>query len=498
MKTFKIKNTVIILTVLSIFTGCSDLSEINVNPNQAVETHPRLLLTQIEWDAFRDFGGTSPLYAAKMIVQTDGESSYQFYKWDRSNFDAYSRMRNVNKMMNEAERIKNNAYIALGKFFRAYYFFNLTITFGDIPYSEALLGETEKKYTPAYDSQKDVFTGILKELTEADDLLQLDDNIIQGDIIYGGSVEQWRKLVNSFHLKVLITLSKKDAEMNVKQKFADIFNSKPLMNSTGDNGQLVFLNQEGNRYPLFNESSFGSGMYIDSTFIRMLQDKQDPRLFVFCTQTKNAKESGKSIDDFTSYEGGDPAAPYGDVNKKATRGDLSKVLERYHQDPTNEPKMFTSYSELELIIAEATVRGWIPGNVTDVQTHYNNGVKASFKFYETYAKNLGQYVNENEANTYLSLPHNDLSAAATDEDKIEMIITQKYLQTFFQYGWTAFYEHLRTGYPDFRRPANVAIPYRWIYPQAEYNYNSDNVAKAIAEQFGEGNDNINQKTWWLQ
>ena len=115
-----------------------------------------------------------------------------------------------------------------------------------------------------------------------------------------------------------------------------------------------------------------------------------------------------------------------------------------------------------------------------------------------YAKNMGQYVDEDKAEAYLLLAINDLNSASTTENKIALIITQKYLQTFFQYGWTALYEHLRTGYPHYRRPSDVSVPFRWIYPQSEYNYNATNVSKAIESQFGAGNDNINQKTWWLQ
>jgi hypothetical protein len=82
---------------------------------------------------------------------------------------------------------------------------------------------------------------------------------------------------------------------------------------------------------------------------------------------------------------------------------------------------------------------------------------------------------------------------------MQLIIMQKYLQSFFQLGWTSFFDHLRSGgYPSFRRPAGVEIPYRWIYPQSEYNYNANNVTEAISRQFGEGNDHINEMTWWLK
>lgn len=485
------------ILVLLLMSACSDLAEMNIDPNRPSETHPQLQLTKIEWDAFRAFGGTGPLYALKMLVQTDGENANQYYKWDRGSFEPYSYLRDVSKMMQEAERIQDNSYIALAKFFRAYYFYNLTLTFGDVPYSQALNGESEEGYTsPAYDGQKAVFQGILRELEEANTLLRNENNIIAGDIIYHGDISSWRKLVNAFRLKVLLTLSGKegDGDLNVKSAFAAIVQNEPLLGA-GDDAQLVFLDQEGNRYPEFNSSGFSSGMYIDSTFIRRLQDRQDPRLFIYCTQTRVGKENGKIVSDFTSYEGGDPAKPYATVNLKAARGETSKVADRYHQDPTCEPRVLLGYSEQQLILAEAAVRGWIGGNA---EGYYESAVKASFKFYETYAKGQGQYVSESKANEYLAKPLNNFTAAASDEEKIELIIMQKYLQSFFQKGWTSFFDHLRTGYPSFRRPAGVNIPFRWIYPESEYNYNGQNVSEAISRQFGEGNDEIDQKPWWLE
>ncbi len=492
------KLLILYIAVFSGLASCKKLEEINVDPNRVTETHPQLQLTQIEWDAFRYGNETGPLYAEKKLVQTDGESAGQYYKWDRSDFSPYSRMRDVTKMMEEATRINSNAYLALGKFFRAFYFLNLTLTFGDVPYSQALQGESQETYTPpVYDKQKDVFKGILAELKEANDLLANENSIIAGDIIYKGDVTKWRKAINAFRLKVLMLLSKKeaDADLNIKSTFAQIVTNEPLFESNSDDAQLVFLDQEGNRYPEFNSSSYGSGMYMDSTFIRRLQDREDPRLFIYCTQTKNAEDNGLAIDDFSAYEGGDPAAPYSEVNTKAANGKTSKVNNRYHKDPTTEPMVVIGFSEQQLIIAEGIVRGWVAG---DAAEYYNDGVKASFKFYQTYAKGLGQYVSESIATAYLAKPINNLATAATNEEKIEKIIMQRYLRAFLQSPWGPFFDHLRTGYPSFRRPAGVNIPFRWIYPQAEYNTNADNVAAAIQSQFGEGNDKISSQPWWVQ
>ncbi len=484
------------LLILISVTACQDLSEINENPNNVSETHPQLLLTNIASSAFQ-LQGTSPMYAARMLVQTDGENTSQYYNWDRASFGDYNMLSEVTKMIQEGERINADEYIALGKFFRAFYFFNLTLTFGDIPYSEALQGELNANYTPKYDTQKDVFIGILNELSEANTILEGNTNIIAGDIIYNGNTTQWQKLINSFRLKVLITLSKKvnDSDLDIINSFANIYTNNPIMESNDDNGQLVFLDQEGSRYSSFNSSGYGSGMYMSSTFIKMLQDRKDPRLFAYCGQTKNAKEAGKEINDFTAYEGGDPLAPYAEVNLKAAAGDVSKVNLRYSTDPTAEPHNLLSYAELEFILAEAAVRGWIS---TDSKTHYENGIKASFEFYNTYAKSFENYFNTSAVNTYLSenlVMYNNNSSL---EDNLNLILTQKYIISFHQSGWRMYFDNLRTGYPNFVYNDSDTPPTRWVYPTSEYQENTQNVSEAIKAQFGEGNDQIRKITWWLK
>ncbi|WP_038267826.1 SusD/RagB family nutrient-binding outer membrane lipoprotein [Zhouia amylolytica] len=491
----QIKVFFMFIGIATIF-GCSDLSDINENPNNVSQTHPQLLLTEIAFRAFQ-VEGTGAMYASRMLVQTDGENNYQYYNWNRGSFGDYNRLRDITKMMEEAERIESNAYKALAKFFRSYYFYDLTLTFGDIPYSDALKGEDEEIYTPSYDTQKEVFVGILNELEEANNLLKDNNEIIAGDIIYNGNAAQWRKLINSFRLKVLLTLSGKtsDAELNVGNTFASIFNNQPIIESNDDNGQLVFIDQDGSRYTEFNSSGYGSGMYMDSTFVRRLQDRKDPRLFIFCTTTKNAKEAGLAEDDFNAYEGGNPLAPYAEVNDKAAQGDVSKVNLRYSTDPTTEPHNLLSYSETEFILAEAALRGWI---ASDAKMHYENGVKASFEFYNDYAKGYGSYVDTQSAESYLSEPLVNFDNATTFEEQLELVMTQKYFTSFLQSGWRMYFDQLRTGYPEFAQAAGATPPTRWIYPQGEYLQNTQNVSEAITRQFGEGNDKIRETPWWLQ
>ncbi|MGL4520483.1 MAG: SusD/RagB family nutrient-binding outer membrane lipoprotein [Phocaeicola sp.] len=475
-------------------TACINLEEMNVNPNNATTTNPSLLLTGVSYKAFNQTS-SSACHATKMLVYTAGESTSQFYKWTRGSFSNYGNMRDITKMMELSDN--QSPYQAIGHFLRANYFFQLTLEFGDIPYSEALQGESNLNYTPSYDRQEQVLEGILNELDQANKILAKSNEVISGDIIYNSNLTKWRQLINAYRLRVLMTLSNKTSvgNINIASSFAEIVKNEPLMQSIEDNGQLIYLDQQGNRYPYFNDSDFGSGRFMDSTYIAALALRKDPRLFAIATQTPNAATASKAIDDFTAYDGGNPAVPYNLVNEKAVAGNCSKPTTRYYQTPTNEPMILLGYTEQQLILAEAVVRGWITG---DDQTYYEEAVKASFAFYQKYATFVENHLTPDAAKHYLTGEQVAYKSTLTQEEKLERIAMQKYLPTFLQGSvWLPYYEALRTGYPDFHRAAGVALPLRWMYPQDEYNNNSTHVEQALQTQFG-GSDKISNQPWWLQ
>lgn len=144
-----------------ILAGCQKLDEFRTNPNNVSETHPQLLLTTISKDAF-EVEAPGPEWASRMLLLSDGEQQQQWYTWTRGSFGDYSQLRNVQKMHEEAQRIENDAYVALSLFFRSLYFYNLTLTFGDIPYSDALKGESDQVYRPVYDTQKNAAADYLQ------------------------------------------------------------------------------------------------------------------------------------------------------------------------------------------------------------------------------------------------------------------------------------------------------------------------------------------------
>ncbi|WP_300685305.1 SusD/RagB family nutrient-binding outer membrane lipoprotein [Chryseobacterium sp.] len=479
--------------VLALTSCKSNLDTINENPNDPASVDPTYLLTYVSKYTFQVNGDN--MYASRMMIGTDGENAYQYMKWNDASFEIYTKgLLNTVKMMQEAEKRNNKNYVAIGKFFRAYHFFTISLKVGSIPYSEAAKGEAGITQ-PKYDSQDAVMSGILSELKEANDLINTNDKI-EGDIIYNGDASKWKKLINSFRLKILITLSKKMTvgNYNIATEFASIAGSQPLMSSIADNGELKFADAADSRYSMFNNSGYGSSLYMADYFINMFKERHDPRLFTFAAQTTGAKEAGKAITDFTAYNGGNPTSPYSDNAALITAKNISKVNDRFYKDPTNEPSSVLSYPELEFILAEAAARGWISGSA---KTHYDNAIKGSFNFYQTYVKNPGQYFSGFDVNQYLATPLVVYNNADPLQVQLEKIMTQKYMTMFHQAQWTSYYDYLRTGYPNYPLKTGVAAPFRFRYPQSEYNYNSSNLKNALAAQYG-GNDNINSKPWWLQ
>lgn len=466
--------------------SCKDFDELQFDPNRAIQSHPSLILTSIEASAFEVIDVGAAL-ASRMIVFTDGAADEQYYNWQRAGFERYNQMRQVAKMKEEAERLQLPNYSALALFFNSVHIVEITKVFGDVPYSDGI-NATSGVYAPAYDRQEDIYLKVLDDLKTASNSLDAENGAITGDIIYDGDILKWKKLINSFSLRVLMSLSNKvgNASLNVANRFKEIVDNPdqyPVFTSNDDNAALHFHDLEGNRYPYLNNNNFKTAYYMEESFVNLLKDRQDPRLFTYADPKPQG--SGLPETDFDAYGGLDGSAPLADNTNRLLNGEGSRADARYYSDPVNEPSLLISYAEVEFTLAEAAARGWI---TADPAEHYEKGIRASFEFYN---------LDETEQDAYLQQP-----AVVYDQaNGIEMIVTQKYLNYFLNGGWEPFYNHLRTGFPAFSVDGggvlnNEQVPKRWMYPQEELLLNTANVQEAIQRQYPEG-DNINGVMWLL-
>lgn len=522
MKTLKHKILAFVFSALAL-QSCQDYDVLVTNPNLPVSVPPSLLLTGILNSMNNENSWSETMWFNQFWISTYtyyGSNNYDQAPFIGSSFN-YLTLQNVVQM--EQEAIKSgagdvNPYGAIAKFLKAYYFHSMSQKFGDIPLSEALLGSENTQ--PKYDSQKEVYVQILKLLddsnTELGSLIASNNLTLSGDIYLSNNLKTWQKVVNAFTIRVLVALSKKDtdADLNVKQKFANIINNPtayPLMGSNDDN-LMYRYNAQFNLYPK-NPGELGYTITrenVGKTFLDLTTTLQDPRTFIAAGPAPAQIASGKTIDDFTAYVGASNGDDMGTLGNNS-QSDLYSFVNAYryystYDGSSAEPSIIIGYPEMCLNVAEGINRGWTTGNAG---TWYVNGIKASMNFFgiadgvelpishPSLAKSVGTVPVS--VTNYLAQPavqyQGDNAAGLTQ------ILEQKYIAFWQNSNWEAFFNARRTGVPAFLKGPgtgnNQKIPLRWQYPYAELTANTTNYNSAVQSQFS-GVDDLNGKMWILQ
>ncbi|WP_410879343.1 SusD/RagB family nutrient-binding outer membrane lipoprotein [Myroides sp. DW712] len=474
-----------ILSLATVVVSCEKIDNLQEDPNRVQSVTPDLLLTTIIIDATQNISTDNAL-ASRQLTNTDGVSNSQYYNWQRADFDNYYKLKQIKKMQEEAAKYEQEVYTILALFFNSHFIFQTTLVFGDVPYTEAL--QVEQGITkPKYDTQKEIFVQILKDLERANELLAENNDPIKGDILYKGDRLKWRKLVNTYALRVLINLSNKtgDSDLKVVEHFQKIVTNPtkyPIFENNQDSAFLYFVDSKTNQYPTFNSNSMQTAYYLEESFVSKLQELKDSRLFRFAA-LKNKRQDDERTN-FENYGGLKGSGVLSENVKKAVAGEASRINDRYYNDPINEPSSLISYFELNFILAEAAQRGWLPN---DPATYYNKGIESSFAFFKT------------------DMPTDYLvskGVALDGKNDLELILTQKHIASFMNTGWNTFYDHRRTGFPTFNVDGGGVlnqgkIPHRWMYPNSEVISNNDNLSKAIERQFTLGDD-INGVMWLMK
>lgn len=520
MKSKTLKYIVVLPVLVLLISGCKKFDEINTDPNTTTEVTSGLLATSLilnvtKSDISDTKGFMQPFLLGKYLTWGEGQEGFQYNRLGRANFDRLTSLRNIPPMENYAtsEGLKKS-YQALGHFIRAWQFFIATMQVGDIPYTDAGKGLSDQVLQPKYDTQKTVFLGILNELDQADQLFSQGVDF-EGDPIFGGKVDNWRRLTNSFELHVLMNLFKKtgDADLKVVDRFKAIVAGRPLMRDYNDNFALAYNNVAGQNYP-WSDVPAGSGnsfvksnyTMLTNTLLGPLKAMSDKRLFYYARPSAVKLEGGALQSDYNAYPGVEPSDAFSALQTIRVNKDYADINYRYVQLVNAEPVSVFSYWDLQFVLAEATVRDWITG--VTAQTYYAAGIASSMTFVAAYTPDLPDYNHNMKMDAAYITAYPATAAVVltgTADQQIAQIITQKYLANFLQGGkYQSWFENRRTGYPVFTlntttnlNTPSANFPLRWLYPSNELSYNSDNVDAAIKSQYG-GSDDTNQIMWLLK
>ncbi len=472
MKTY-IKRSVFALLFVSLFVGCTtDFEEINTDPNNVTDVPTAYLITQAERTIMSNrFNTTSMLYS-----QHWSETQYtntSRYETAEASFNGYyySPLADLQEIidLNTDEDTKDEAassgdnvnQIAIARILKVYVFQLITDMWGEIPYSEALLGIDN--FTPAYDGQDDIYASLVTELTEA--IAQIDESGdgMEGDVIYDGDMAAWKKFGYSLMARVGIRMTEID---EASAKSAVITGLSGGFDSNDDNALYPYLDDANNWNPIYDHFLTRTDYAISEPLVDYMAAINDPRLPIYA----DTNDAGEIV-----------GMPFG--LSSADAGSITNAEISFPGIAVREatsPGIIQTYSEFLFIKAEAAARGWITDDAAGI---YEEAITASMEYWG---------VDEADITTYLAQ-----EAIAFEASNYRQIIAEQKWISLYMDGQESWSEWRRLDYPELDpAPAAVEgrdIPRRRAYTEDEYNLNEENVEAAVARQ---GEDVMSTRIWW--
>ena len=503
MKNIDLKRCVVWCLTLLLAPACdSDFEELNTNPNQPEAVTSDLLLANIIYESVQQMdemawgeGNVIAQYVAK--IQFTGRDRYDWGPEDSPWFRFYDLLRDVENIQDIEE--DDNGYVAVSLIMKSWMYQILTDLYGDIPYSQAILGKSEANFTPTFDRQEAVYAGILADLERANTILNANPTAVTGDVLFDGNLERWQKLANSLRLRVLLRQSN---QSDPSAAMTAILNDPTAPVFTGNEDQAVFdyLSAAPNQQPLYTTRSGSFDEYRLSLLMEnTLKGLNDNRLYVYAQPITNSEaELVGEEDDYQGVPNG--LADESALNYEGGSNFVSRVGLLYsclacddNASPTARQGMVMTYAELQFILAEAAERGFIDG---DAEEYYLTGIQASYDYFIGRAALISSEISAATMPPEEYFTQAGVAYAGSTDEKLAKIGTQKWLSLFFN-GTEAWAEWRRTGYPSGLRPGAAAlvnrVPVRFMYPVEAQSLNGENYRAALSAQ---GPDNIVTPVWW--
>lgn len=453
-----------------------DLEKINKNPNATEQAQPDYLLTSaIKNTADTYWGTTNTMNSSLLFVQHWAKIQYteqDRYIFSNSSFQelwstGYSTsITSLNNIIEQADKTGNANYKGIAQVLRSWVFLLLTDAYGDIPYTQA--GNIDQYITPEYDSQKDVYFGLLNDLKNAAALLDPAANAVAGDILYKGDIALWKKFANSLRLRIALRIADREPQQAGAVIAELVSQPDPFISSNAENAQLVYRTSP-HQNPVSALFETRDDYRISKSVTDRLLALNDPRLPVYASKTQ------------TPTPGEYVGVPNGLSNGDASNLGFAKTSKPGTYFLTAQaPAVILTYAEVLFNRAEAAARGFTNEDAAGL---YTRAITASLKQYDI---------------------ADDLAAAYTAQAAVEYdganfrksIGEQKWLALFGQ-GLESFSEWRRLDYPVLP-PAvegvlNGQIPVRFIYPGTEQSLNSISYKNAVARQ---GADLLTTRLWF--
>ncbi|MTI31052.1 SusD/RagB family nutrient-binding outer membrane lipoprotein [Xanthovirga aplysinae] len=461
--------------------------EVNKNINDPEKVSLNLVLTSAQADVFEGFGDDwdrfSGLFTQHFAGNHASGVSYDRYIFrnadEETTFDFMYRraFMDLNDLRIKGAEQEAWSYVGVAEILTAIGLGHLTDVYGDIPWSQAL--NSEEYLYPVYDSQESIYKEIQALLSSGLANLEKNSDVeLSGDLIYGGSKDNWKAAAYVLQARYHNHLSEIDPGGSAEKALAAIDKAK----DAGFDGSMDFqYNYEGSVshlnpwYSLYlNNLIIASKVFMDA-----LLNNNDPRVHAYFDQTPYGttdpvghvgKENGYGTDP-NSYS---PVGPYGYFGKEGS------------------PVLIATYFEMLFIEAEAALRLENQGRADEA---YNMAVKASLdKVMPTILEDAEHYSSEELEAIALEMEGYLNNFTGLTGVSLEQVMTEKHKAMFTQgvESWVDVRRH------DYKYPSYLHIPIangspignnfirRILYPQTELEKNSKNVPDV----------GIFDKLWW--
>lgn len=497
-----LKYSLVALGLLIAVSCGKDFGDLNVDPNNPSSVPVEFLLTSAEkfiaddtWDEWMNarFGLLVSEYWAqnnytdesRWNFRTGVVNDYWGYYYSRalSDLNEIIELNNASTAAGTAKATNQNA---VAQILKVYVFHHMTDIWGPIPYSEALAGSEIR--TPKYDSQKDVYTGLDRDLQNAiADIDEDEESFGSADIIYGGDMAKWKKFANSLRLRIGMRMSDVEsgtAKGIVEQAAAGAFASND------DNAFFTYIGGQPNNNPLNqdriergNADFCISNVLIDNT----LKPLNDPRLEAFVDErVTGGGYFGRPFGQTPGVAASEPPEDYSQPSG-ALAVQNSGGFKPYDVLAPSAPMKLMNYAEVCFIFAEAKERGWnVPGTAEE---WYNAGIAAS----------LQEWGVEGGGAAYLAQA--DVAYATAPGDWKQKIGVQKWI-ALYMIGVQGWAEWRRLDFVKLEAPVGGAVgdvgsnvaPVRLTYPTNEQTQNATGYQSGVSALGGA--DKLSTRLWW--
>ena len=460
-------------------------------------------------------------YTYSSSMYTPGYTPFIDSQWDNL-YSALTQLRKLESLYNEestGQQEQDEAFLLAARL-QVYDFFAATVdVFGDMPFSKActlpLTNDVQQSYAP-YDKAEDIYRTILSELKEMVPrfrTIPVPRNFSTQDFINWGDMDKWERYANSLRLRLAMRVASQgelaEEGRAIIKEILENPTEYPLIEEQANNvfitnqksGQLNFTAGSGLGDWVTNRLASGpvidrmlshgnynmessdplTGTYVEGT--------DDPRILLYYNPVKIVNRNTGQTDEHrylgTDVSVSDELTEY--YNSQAedelitTNKGFSQITQNgfFWQNDKFDMLIMAS-PEIHFIKAEAYAMGYgVAQDMTRAEEEFKTAVSQSIRLWYYYDSiGTGENTRRYEA------PTDEAIAAFADArwkssdytDRLDAIITQKWVHFAFLVSREAWSDLRRTGYPSGLVFPEVAgtipnVPNRWRYPTTEVNYN---------------------------